>query len=175
MNCNYTRMTEEWESLDDFQECPVCFEYMIEMPDEQKEKTEISTLLCNHSFHYVCITKWANLHARNPSCPLCRAPVGFKPRELDKYCVAILKTGKRKNQRCEFKYALNNNNCCRRHCKEYLKFVTRAKSRSNLSEISVAPAPTTAITEVAEVSRQPLRPKDSLFTKFVKNLKKCFG
>lgn len=50
-------------------ECSVCRD-PIEMG------TTIPKLACNHVFHMHCMQSWVQ---RNPSCPLCRAPVRHQP------------------------------------------------------------------------------------------------
>lgn len=42
--------------------CPICL-------DEKKIAEEWTKLLCEHEFHYKCITEWLN---KNRSCPICR-------------------------------------------------------------------------------------------------------
>jgi BRCA1-associated protein len=41
--------------------CPVCLERMDESVDG------VLTILCNHSFHGACLSKWGDT-----SCPVCR-------------------------------------------------------------------------------------------------------
>lgn len=48
-------------------DCAVCYEAV-------SESTGHCTLSCKHSFHIACLTRWSN---ENPSCPLCRNPLGL--------------------------------------------------------------------------------------------------
>lgn len=47
-------------------DCAVCYEKV-------SESTGHCTLSCKHSFHIACLTRWSN---ENPSCPMCRNPLG---------------------------------------------------------------------------------------------------
>jgi len=47
-------------------DCAVCYEKV-------SESTGHCTLSCKHSFHIACLTRWTN---ENPSCPMCRHPLG---------------------------------------------------------------------------------------------------
>jgi len=47
-------------------DCAVCYENV-------SESTGHCTLSCKHSFHIACLTRWS---AENPSCPMCRHPLG---------------------------------------------------------------------------------------------------
>ena len=47
-------------------DCAVCYEKV-------SESTGHCTLSCRHSFHIACLTRWSN---ENPSCPMCRNPLG---------------------------------------------------------------------------------------------------
>ena len=47
-------------------DCAVCYEKV-------SESTGHCTLSCKHSFHIACLTRWTN---ENPSCPMCRNPLG---------------------------------------------------------------------------------------------------
>ena len=47
-------------------DCAVCYEKV-------SESTGHCTLSCKHSFHIACLTRWS---AENPSCPMCRNPLG---------------------------------------------------------------------------------------------------
>ena len=48
------------------EDCAVCYEKV-------SESTGHCTLSCKHSFHIACLTRWSN---ENPSCPMCRNPLG---------------------------------------------------------------------------------------------------
>ena len=48
------------------EDCAVCYENV-------SEATGHCTLSCKHSFHISCLTRWS---AENPSCPMCRNPLG---------------------------------------------------------------------------------------------------
>ena len=48
-------------------DCAVCYEKV-------SESTGHCTLSCKHSFHIACLTRWSN---ENPSCPMCRHPLGM--------------------------------------------------------------------------------------------------
>ena len=47
-------------------DCAVCYEAV-------SAATGHCTLSCKHSFHIACLTRWS---AENPSCPMCRNPLG---------------------------------------------------------------------------------------------------
>ena len=47
-------------------DCAVCYEAV-------SAATGHCTLSCKHSFHIACLTRWS---AENPSCPMCRHPLG---------------------------------------------------------------------------------------------------
>lgn len=47
-------------------DCAVCYEKV-------SESTGHCTLSCKHSFHIACLTRWST---ENPSCPMCRNPLG---------------------------------------------------------------------------------------------------
>ena len=47
-------------------DCSICYEPV-------SAATGHCTLSCKHSFHIVCLTRWSN---ENPSCPMCRHPLG---------------------------------------------------------------------------------------------------
>ena len=47
-------------------DCAVCY-------DAVSAATGHCTLSCKHSFHIACLTRWS---AENPSCPMCRNPLG---------------------------------------------------------------------------------------------------
>lgn len=48
------------------EDCAVCYEKV-------SDSTGHCTLSCKHSFHIACLTRWSN---ENPSCPMCRNPLG---------------------------------------------------------------------------------------------------
>ena len=52
-----------------FDECSICL---------TSQKKSLKVLECSHTFHTDCINMWT---ASTPKCPLCRAPVVFKPIE----------------------------------------------------------------------------------------------
>lgn len=48
------------------EDCAVCYESV-------SDSTGHCTLSCKHSFHIACLTRWS---VENPSCPMCRNPLG---------------------------------------------------------------------------------------------------
>ena len=63
MTKNEIAYIAEYQGMDD---CAVCYEKV-------NETTGHCTLSCKHSFHIACLTRWS---AENPSCPMCRHPLG---------------------------------------------------------------------------------------------------
>lgn len=49
--------------------CVICSDSTLGAP------TEFITLLCRHSFHSVCLKKWAREKGEEATCPMCRASI----------------------------------------------------------------------------------------------------
>lgn len=77
-------------------------------------KTNITTLQCNHSFHYDCIFT-SYKYSKNMNCPYCRQYGGKLKKNID-ICCAILKSGKNKGNKCTHKIKIG------KYCGKHLNY-----------------------------------------------------
>jgi hypothetical protein len=131
IHSNVEENSENPESIDFDNLCSICY-------DPIKEDDEISTLSCNHRYHYQCIYLiYKSMPPNKRQCPYCRADGGYlkllpgkKPLKgihaeyyIDNYeiqyipgkCKYILKRGKNSGSQCSFNIKNSSGYCTRHH------------------------------------------------------------
>lgn len=96
--------------------CLICGDILIDDCNDldiSEMNMKKTILKCGHSFHYSCIYlsyKYSNNH----QCPYCRKDGGFLDKN-DKYCKAIIKSGKNKGNICNCRIKIKDALYCGRH------------------------------------------------------------